>query len=188
MRYFHIVHQRMGNWQDAVGSSSASAFRQALDLDRVTRTASFVLPNQVVPITKIGVLEAGHSTSSERRAAMVEVPSKLRGATIVDLHGLKAKHIPRLRARAINAEIEPIEKLTTTNADKLVLIVPRKDLSLFLFQAKRDDPQACELSVTTRSDQGEVMRYCGSAEASYRELDPPGPAEAFLVIQPRYAP
>jgi hypothetical protein len=188
VHYYNAIHQRIPKWEVTPGSNGASAFRQALDLSRVMRIVSFVLPNQDVSRTKIGVLEAGHTTSSERRAAIVEMPAELRGATVVDLHGLTPKGIGRLRPRAVSAAVELLDKIAKNSAGELILVVPRSDLSLFLFQAMRNEQPACKLSVTTRSDQGQLTQYCGSLANRYLELDPPGVAETFLVIQPRYAP
>jgi hypothetical protein len=187
-RYLQAIRQRIPDWRVAPGTNGAAAFRQALDLDRVRRTVGFVLPNQRVPLRKIGVLEPGHSVSSERGAAIAEMPPELRGATVVDLHGLRTKGIRRLRPQTISTHAETIDNFMRERAGSMILLVPRNDLSLFLFQIVPAEREACTMNVTTRSPDGAITRYCGNVEAKYRELAPVGVSEAFLVIQPRWAP
>ncbi len=188
-KYTTLVQQKLPGKFSAVEAGTRAAFRQTLSRSFLKQTVSFVLPNDIVPLTKIGVLAKNHSVSSNRNHRISSFPRMLSNTILVDLADLPDRNIRRIDPDVVNRimETEVFEKRLPQLAGNLTLILPRRDLRIFLFRAQENDATSqCGGLTVTVDREGQAAAFCGQEVVKYTEIAPVSTGDAFLVIQPRF--
>jgi hypothetical protein len=183
--YRRLVQRRFNDEQVAPNSVVGIAFRHAVEWRTVLRTAEFVLPYQVVPLTKIGVF-APDGTITADGEKLATVPMDLSGAIVVNLQDLPQRHVGLIDAKLVSEPSEAFDKITAASSTGHIAIVPRTDLSIVLFSVRQIGTGSCELIATAAKAEEEPRAFCGQMIKRYTEVDLADGRPAFLVIHPHY--
>ena len=115
---------------------------KALEHKRIRKTVDFVFKNQAVTHRNIGIVFEGFGAwSTEPAYKIVEVPSALRGSILVDNASVELKRNAFFKKEYVRQESRYPYKIKKSASSKLLSVLSRSDLKIFLFVHAEDVPR-----------------------------------------------
>ena len=112
---------------------------KAVEHKRIRRTVDFVFKNQDITHRNIGVVYRGFAAwTTNLDYRIVEAPSALRGAILVDNGSVELKRGTFFKEENVSKINTYLDKLKASSSTGLLSVLPRRDLKIFLFVYSED--------------------------------------------------